>query len=474
MTAFKAKDNQPQQSATATVTIQPTMPAAPARAPTDSVAASLQLLLQIERDIRRAATTDELSYCIVNELRKAVGARQCYILDVRDRKMVLQAVSSLSAIDRSAPLVRWIEGRLKALQTGRPFPGSLRLNLKEGEASDDAMNAFPFPEGMVTAMKGLGGRDRAWLLSVRETPFLEGDAMLQQRLADTASHAWNALEGRKRPMRFVMRKPIIAGSLLALTALLMTLPVPMTALAPAEVVPLDPAVISAPMDGSIDKVVVDPNQSINAGDILFQYVDTQTRGALEIAERDVSVAEARLKQATQMAFVDPLAKRDLAVARSELHLKKSELTFAREMHERTVVRAPRDGITVFADKRDWVGRPIQTGQRIMEVADPTKTQFRLQIPADDALIANAGAKVRIFMDSDPLSPLSAELIQAAPLAKPTDSGAIAFRAEARLPGEAAMPPLGHRGTAQITGSNVSLGFYLFRRPLAALRQKTGF
>jgi multidrug resistance efflux pump len=472
MAALKSNGDQAQQAAT--VTIQPKMSVTPPRAPTDSVAASLQLLLQIERDIRRATTTEELGFCIVNELRKAVGARQCYILDVRDRKMVLQAVSSLSAIDRSAPLVRWIEGRLKALQTGRPFPGALRLNIKDGEKFDDAMNAFPFPEGMITALKGLDGRDRAWVLSVRETPFLEGDGMLQQRLTDTCSHAWNALEGRKRAMRFVLRKPIIAASLIALSALLMTLPVPMTALAPAEVVPMDPAVISAPMDGSVEKVMVDPNQSVKVGDILFQYVDTQTRGALEIAERDVSVAEARLKQATQMAFVDPLAKRDLAVARSELHLKKAEFTYARDMHERTVVRAPRDGITVFADKRDWMGRPVQTGQRIMEIADPAKTQFRLQIPADDALIANAGAKVRIFMDSDPLSPLSAELIQAAPLAKPTDSGAIAFRAEARLPGEAAMPPLGHRGTAQITGDNVSLGFYLFRRPLAALRQKTGF
>jgi multidrug resistance efflux pump len=462
----------------------PTLTAAPGQAQTiqrpmqsvgtpDGLTSSLQLLLQIERDMRRTSTTDELSFCIVNELRKVVGARQCYVLDVRDRKMALLAVSSLSAIDRTAPLVRWIEARLTKVQNARGLNGALRLNLKDGEPSDDAMNAFPFAEGMITSLKGLDGRDRAWLLSVRETPFGESDSLLQQRLTDTASHAWNALENRKRAMRFVMRRPIIAASSLGLAALLLAVPVPMTALAPAEVVPLDPGVISAPLDGSIDQISVDPNQTVKTGDILFRYVDTQTRGALEVAERDVGVAEARLKQATQMAFVDPQAKRELAVARSELQLKKAELTYAREMHERTIVRAPRDGITVFADKREWSGRPVQTGMRIMEVADPAKTQFRLQIPADDALIANAGARVRVFMDSDPLSPLSAELSHAAPLAKPTDSGAIAFRAEAKLVGEATMPPLGHRGTAQISGEKVSLAFYLFRRPLAAIRQKTG-
>jgi hypothetical protein len=36
-----------------------------------------------------------------------------------------------------------------------------------------------------------------------------------------------------------------------------------------------------------------------------------------------------------------------------------------------------------------------------------------------------------------------------------------------------LPRIGHRGTAQLIGEWVPLGFYLFRRPIAAARQYLG-
>ena len=297
--------------------------------------------------------------------------------------------------------------------------------------------------------------------------------MLLQRLGETYGHAWDALSRPKRRWTASIR-PARAVTLAALAVVALGfVPIPLTALAPAEIAPRNPAVVTAPIDGAIESIDVEPNQAVRAGDPLFRYQDTQLRGALDVAAREVAVAEARLRQVTQMAFIDPSAKRDMAVARSELKLKRTEHAFAAEMHERSTVRALRDGVAVFADKRELIGRPVSTGARVMEIADPSQTLFRLNVLADDALVLKEGARVRVFMDSDPLNPAMARLIRAAPMPRMSEAGVLVFRADAQLETAGTMPPLGHRGTAQIVGERVSLAFFLLRRPIAAIRQRFG-
>ncbi len=439
----------------------------------DSVTAGLQLILQIERDTRRIKTAAELAFLMVNESRRAVGARQVFLLQPEGNRMQVTAVSSLSAVERHAPLIQWIENRLSRITAEKNAAPVIRLNLKAGQPEDDVARSFPFPEGLITPVFEPHGRRLGLLLSVRETAFSENDGLIQQRLSETYGHAWGALGGLKATLKSKLRRPGFWIGVCVLIGLIGVLPIPLTALAPAEVVPLEAVIVSAPIDGSIDQILVDPNQSVQAGDILFRYADTQAKGALDVADREVGVAEAKLRQATQMAFVDPAAKRELAVARTELRLKQAEQSFASEVYTRTIVRAPRPGIAVFADKRELIGRPVSTGQRIMEIADPMRTQFRLQVPADDALILKEGARVRIFMDSDPLNPLPASIFRASPMARAGDSGSLVFKTEAMVDKAVLMPPLGHRGTAQISGDTVSLAFYLLRRPIAGLRQRTG-
>jgi HlyD family secretion protein/Biotin-lipoyl like len=440
--------------------------------------AGLQFILQIERDARRAPTIPELRFLIANETRRVVGARQVFLLQPEGKKYHVTAISSLTGVDRQSPLVQWIEKRCTELVLNGQIQSFPMHNLKAGQNSgtqaiDDAAKVFPFPQALITRIVDRQDQEIAILVSVRETGFSESDCLLQKRLSETYAHAWAALGGLKKAFTSRLRSPIIWAAMIGVTGCIGLLPVPMSALAPAEVSPLEPIIIAAPIDGSIDQVLVEPNRMVKAGDTLFRYVDTQAKGALDVADREVAVAEAKLRQASQMAFVDPSAKRELAISRTELRLKKAEQAFAAEIFERTIVRAPKEGIAVFADKRELIGRPVNTGQRIMELADPARTLFKLQVPADDALVLGIGAKVRVFMDADPLNPIAAKVTRAAPMAKPGESGNLTFRTEAMLVGGAIMPPLGHRGTAQISGEQVTLAFYLFRRPIAALRQRTG-
>ena len=67
-------------------------------------------LLKAEADARQAANERELTFLIVNETRKLVRARQVFVLRrKRAGRFQVKAVSSLDAVDRSSPLIRWIE-----------------------------------------------------------------------------------------------------------------------------------------------------------------------------------------------------------------------------------------------------------------------------------------------------------------------------------------------------------------------------
>ena len=200
--------------------------------------------------------------------------------------------------------------------------------------------------------------------------------------------------------------------------------------------------------------------------MLFRFSDTQNRNALEVSERELQVAEAKWRQVTQSALIDPQAKRELAITEAEYRLKQAERDYAKDLLAKSTVRAPKAGLALFSDKRDFVGRPVQAGQRVMEIADPATAELKINVPVEDAIVLGRGARVRVFLDSDPLHAVDANLLRASFAAKIIEGNVLAFRVDAAFkPGQTPLPRLGIRGTAQMLGRDVPLFVLLFRRPI---------
>jgi Biotin-lipoyl like/HlyD family secretion protein len=251
------------------------------------------------------------------------------------------------------------------------------------------------------------------------------------------------------------------------------LPVPMTALAPAEVVALNPMIVSSPIDGVIDSIDVDPGQVVKVGDVLVRLSDTALRNKVEIARRDVFVGEARAKQASILAMSDARGRHELGIAEADLELKRAEQTFASDMLNRTVIRASRAGIAAYADRKALIGRPVATGERVMEIADPTLVEVRVDVAVPDAVALVPAGRVKLFLDIDPLNPRDAHIVRSDYKARPGESDALSFRTFAIFDDNSAVPRIGMRGTAQIYGAQTMLGVFLFRRPIASARQYLG-
>ena len=289
------------------------------------------------------------------------------------------------------------------------------------------------------------------------------------QLAETYAHAWLALRpGKPWRLRWPRRR---IAMVLGAALLVLLVPVRQAVLAPAEVVPLGGRVVAAPLDGVVAEILVKPNQRVEAGELLARLDATTLKAQADVAERSLDVAEAELKASTQRAFSDAQSNARLDLLAARVEQKRAELDYARQLLARSEIRAERAGIAVFADAERWTGKPVQTGERLMQIADPNQAQLRMELPVGDAIALQPGAEVALFLDSDPLQRHVASLERAAYEAQLTAAGQLAYRLDASF---ADSPPrIGLRGTAKLYGARAPLVYYLLRKPLAALRQGLG-
>nr|WP_218165434.1 HlyD family efflux transporter periplasmic adaptor subunit [Pseudomonas agarici] len=416
---------------------------------------------------RAARTTEQLAYSLVNDGQALFGFRHAALLIAGK----VRAVTGVSAVEPNAPFVAFVEHAVAQLvKLKRATPASVvpmaafSASVREDWQSLSALQVFWLP---LLDHKGevFGG---IWL--ARDNPWSPSEQVLLAQLGDTYSHAWLALQPR-RPwrLRLTRKRQALLGALALLSLLI---PVRQSVLAPAEVVPLAGRVVAAPLDGVIAEFLVKPNQVVRSGDLLVRFESTTLKAQADVAQRTLGVAEAELKANAQRAFADAESSSKIDLLAARVEQKRAERDYASELLKRSEVRAERDGIAVFADAERWTGKPIQTGERLMEIADPTQAELRIELAVGDAIVLAPDAEVALFLDSDPLQRYPAKLERVAYEAQSTAAGQLAYRLDASFI-DTPVPRIGLRGTAKIFGQRAPLALYLLRRPLAGLRQSVG-
>ena len=284
-------------------------------------------------------------------------------------------------------------------------------------------------------------------------------------MRQTAQDRWQWLRSmfRKR------NRWLIAGALLAS----LFIPVRLSVLAPAEVIALNAVAVAAPQDGVVGSFAVTPNARVKAGDLLFSLDDSSLLNRLAVSRKALEIAQADAHVAQQRAFDDVKSKADVAVALGRVREKEAELAAVETQAQRVEVRADKDGIAIFSDTNDWIGRPVMTGERVMQLAQPEDSGIQVWLAVADAINLELDAPVRLFLHTDPLSPRSGRLIEASYQATLSPESVASYKLRARFEEGTELPRIGLRGTARISGEWVLLGYYLFRRPLAHLREWSG-
>ena len=443
----------------------------PSKSQEDPTTALLRLL-QLEADIRRVRTEPELIFHMANESRGVLGFRQAFVFR-RTRGWLLKAVSSVSSFSVHAPLNLELKRLVTSLGSDLEA-GTVRLADLTDYPESDVLGEYAFRYALWIPMRTRQGVPFAGLLLLRDAPWPEAVLPLVERVAETYSHAWQGLAGRRIGRRsFVSRRAIVL-TLFAAALALGFVQAPLTVLAPAEVTGRDTMRVAAPLNGVIDEVVVAPNTPIEEGALLARYDDTELRNALEIADRSTLVARAQLERLQAASFTVRSAARELKIAEAELALAQAESDLAQDRLSQVEIRAPRSGLAVFDNARDLTGRPVSIGERLMEIVDPDDLEVTIRLPVDDSIALQVGAPVRVFLDSNPLAPISAAVSRRSYRATTHEDGSFAYTLTATGdPGAFSNLRLGAQGTAQLFGGNHSLFFIAFRRPYSWFRQTFG-
>jgi multidrug resistance efflux pump len=448
------------------------------RAEIDPATKRLSALLQLSQEAREAETPLALGFVFVNETYRLIEYQQAVFWRFGSGGGIsVDAVSGIAEIEAQSPYVVWTRRVVKQLSGAE---GSHRCRVVDPEELPQRLRSdwdewLPGPL-VWCPFVGRGGGVIGGLLLTRSSAWSEGELVLLDRLGGAYGHAWEALTRHRQGgglKRMLAGRKALKWLLPAALLAAMFIPVHLSVLAPASVVSLQPVIVSSSIDGVVSEIHVRPSEQVSAGQKLFSLDDSKLASRHEVAQKALAVAEADYLRSTQKAFTDASSKAEVAMRRAVVEQKRAEVAYTESLLQRVDVRAPIGGIAVFSDRNEWLGKPVAVGERVMTVADPAHTGLTLWVPVGDAVNLAPGAAVRVFLNTDPTRPLPAEIEQASYEAQVNENGILAFKARARFTSPDASPRIGLKGTAKIYGEQVSLGYYLFRRPLAAVRQAIG-
>jgi len=228
------------------------------------------------------------------------------------------------------------------------------------------------------------------------------------------------------------------------------------------------------LDGVVENFYVRPNQPVTAETPLFSLDTTVLQSQHAVAQQAYMTAEEEYRQAAQMAVTDDKSKLEMALRRGALAEKSVELDYTAEQLGRVQVKAERAGVAVFNDVNDWQGKAVILGEKILLLADPTKVELSIDLPASDIIAIEPGDSVKLYPNASPVSSYSAKVTTVAYHAEATSAGVLAYRIKAELVADQSLPRIGMMGTAKISGNRVPFVYYLLRKPLSAARQWLGW
>ena len=444
----------------------------------------LQAYFGLASGARAAASLAELQFLICNDSRALLPFRQAMLLR-RDARGLWRLVchSGLSVLDETSPYKLWLEAVIAWQEhENRPagaiaadeLPEILRADWHEWLPAGLLALPLAGPEGL----EGAEGAVVAWWLLARDEPWRWPAAAPDPAvwLAELQSVYGHALWAWLRPNRQwwalkLSRRKLLIG--LGLLVVLGALPLRLSVLAPAEITPIDPQIVAAPMDGVVKRIPVVPGARVSSDEVLVEFDDTLLVNRRQVLEEATRTSRADLLQAEQQAFDDQHESRmALSVLRGKVSEKKAELESIARQSERLQVRAPSAGVFIYGDQLDWAGKPLQTGERIGLLADPEAMNVTVWVPVADAINLQAGAEVLVYLHVAPLHSLAATLTETSFAAQPGPDGVVSYRIKARLD-EREGARIGLKGTAKIYGQRMPLIYLMLRRPLATLRTWCG-
>lgn len=436
--------------------------------------------------IQRSQSTnsvEELAFLLVNDTHLLAPFRQS-VFWLADGGV--HTLSGVVQVEANAPYAHWLNKLCAECSRDDASPHLVEPESLSKELAAEWNEWFPHFAFWIPLRSRDGVAFGALMIASDQSWSQEQIDMLE-RWGSSWSYAWNTLtqahlsgwsKCRKSFHSLLRPEPhqawwkqrrtwIVAGLIACLF-----FPVRLSILAQGELVPSDPLIVRSPLDGVVRQFFIRPNETVKVGQALFDFEDATLLSRREVAKQGLATTEAEYRQQVQQALSDVKAKGQLATLLGRIEERKSEYSYVENLVNRSQVLASKEGIAIFDDANDWIGKPVQTGERIMRIADPAQLEIEAWVSVSDAVPMEMGAPVSFYLSASPLTSIAAQLRYISHEASQRPDGSYAYRVRARLESGTAQR-VGLKGTARLYGERVPFIYWMLRRPLAVIRQTIG-
>lgn len=414
-----------------------------------------------------------LGFVILNDTVSLIKYGRAVLVDLCDPHHSLLGVSGQAKHTKESKTLQMIQALSRDLVSpnqlqkieGRSFKKKKLYEKYQEEAGNTEVLWVPivFEEELLVGL---------WLERWEQKRWKKDEMSLLSHLARGYGAAWN------RYTPFIRLPSLSKPMLLLLTGLMLIglfeVPIPLRMVAPCEVAARDPYLVTAPLNGIIEEMKVKPGQGVDQGDLLFVYDKRVPLQELKVAKKQVDIAESQLRRVMTQGVRDPKALNETAVWQLELEKEKIKLELAEFQASQLEVKANVTGITSFDNPDDWRGKPVQIGERVMLITNPEETKVTIWLAEEDSIDIDMEREIKVFLDVDPGTTYRAKLAYVAEYSEISEKGVPSFNAEADWIDVPKNARIGVKGTAILYGENVSLFYFLMRKPWNTVRRFLGW
>lgn len=439
-------------------------------------------LLSLQQELREQININELAFFISHQTRTIMNYQRAIVWSSNNNKHIsIRSISGRIQLNKYSPYQQNLNKFLTLLGNSNKQYKKCSQNFSKTELPQEIQDIWPqhLPENLIynrfdnTENETTGG----YLIAKDQLP-TEHETKQLEWLSEAYNYSWQSLIKPKTffaklTHNFGLKKIIVTSSVILILAL-MFIRIPQSVLAPAVITAKNPYVVTTPMEGVIKIINVKPDQKVQPNQLLFSMEKRDLRNANELAKRELSTALARYKKAVHTGFKDIKNRANINILKSEIKEKELEVNYTDSLILKSNITSPTSGIVIIDDPEKWIGKPVATGEKILEIANSEQIEIEIFLPVSDAINFKADDSVKLFLNAAPLSPIQAKVAYASFDAAITSEQILAYRVIADIDADQALARIGSQGTVKIMGKNVSLFYYVFRKPITTLRQSIGW
>lgn len=441
---------------------------------------SLATFVSLQRQLRKKNSFAEAAFFMAHQTYKIFNYERAIVWSSIDEHDInLLAVTGVTQLEKTAPfyqdvcnIIKFLIKELKGKDSGQistwrytDFPVAIQESWPHGSLEQELVVTIFSNREMI-----IGG-----MITAHKEPVAEKNLEWLSWISESYQYCWcylaKTLGLRYRISRFCMQKKVFIPALLILVMLLFVIKVPLSVVAPAVITAKDPLIITAPIDGVVDEIKVLPNQPVKSGQLLFEMKKQDLTNAKDVAQKELNIAQAKYLRSIQNSFKDVRERAEINILKAQIKSKEQDLAYTAQLLSRADIQSPEEGVAVLDDPEGWTGRPVVTGEKILEIANPDQVKIDIWLPATDDIEVKPGNMVKLFLNNAPLTTIYATVAYSSVNAEINAAGVLAYRVVANLEQTNNLPKIGSQGHAKlIKDIKVSLFYYFFRKPISALRQ----